>query len=59
MGDDLAKEVRTLQPDIKSLFTSGYAESIVAGRELAEAGSWLKKPYTAKELTARLRELPD
>ncbi|MEJ0095102.1 MAG: PAS domain S-box protein [Methylocella sp.] len=59
MGDELAKKVRTIRPDIKILFTSGYAEPIVAGRELAEAGSWLKKPYTAKELAVRLRELLD
>jgi PAS domain S-box-containing protein len=58
-GDELAKEVRIIRPDIKILFTSGYAEPSIAGRELAEARSWLKKPYTAKELAARLRELLD
>jgi len=58
-GDELAREVRIIRPDVKILFTSGYAEPSVAGRELAEAGSWLKKPYTAKELAARLRELLD
>ena len=59
MGDELAKAVRALRPDVKILFTSGYAEPSIAGRELAEAGSWLKKPYTAKELAARVRELLD
>jgi PAS domain S-box-containing protein len=58
-GDELAREVRAIRPDIKILFTSGYAEPRVAGRELARARSWLKKPYTAKELAARLRELLD
>lgn len=56
-GDELAREVRAMRPDIKILFTSGYAEPSVAGRELARARSWLKKPYTAKELAVRLREL--
>jgi PAS domain S-box-containing protein len=56
-GDELAKEVRIVRPDIKILFTSGYAEPSIAGRELAESRSWLKKPYTAKDLAARLREL--
>jgi CheY-like chemotaxis protein len=56
-GDELAKAVRAIRPRIKVLFTSGYAEPSVAGRELAEAGSWLKKPYTARELAGRLREL--
>ncbi|NRP85286.1 Blue-light-activated protein [Ensifer adhaerens] len=58
-GDELAHKVRTLRPEIKVLFTSGYAEPTIAGRELAEAGSWLKKPYTARELAVRLRELLD
>lgn len=58
-GDELAHKVRALRPEIKVLFTSGYAEPTIAGRELAEAGSWLKKPYTARELAVRLRELLD
>ncbi|WP_117194442.1 hybrid sensor histidine kinase/response regulator [Rhizobium terrae] len=58
-GDELAVEVRTLRPEIKVLFTSGYAEPAIAGRELAQSGSWLKKPYTARELAKRLRELLD
>ncbi|QRM41655.1 PAS domain S-box protein [Rhizobium rhizogenes] len=58
-GDELAHKVRALRPEIKVLFTSGYAEPTIAGRELAEAGNWLKKPYTARELAIRLRELLD
>ncbi|OJY73486.1 MULTISPECIES: PAS domain-containing sensor histidine kinase [unclassified Rhizobium] len=58
-GDELAHKVRALRPEIKVLFTSGYAEPTIAGRELAEAGSWLKKPYTARQLAIRLRELLD
>ncbi|MEQ1408351.1 ATP-binding protein, partial [Neorhizobium sp. Rsf11] len=58
-GDELAAEVRTRRPNIRVLFTSGYAEPAIAGRELAQSGSWLKKPYTARELAVRLRELLD
>lgn len=58
-GDDLARQVRLRRPDIKILFTSGYSEPRVAGRELAAAGSWLRKPYTARDLALRLRELLD
>ncbi|CAD7034151.1 PAS domain-containing sensor histidine kinase [Pseudorhizobium endolithicum] len=58
-GDELADIVRAERPEIKVLFTSGYAEPEIAGRELAASGSWLKKPYTAKELAIRLRELLD
>ncbi|WP_105416803.1 MULTISPECIES: hybrid sensor histidine kinase/response regulator [Neorhizobium] len=58
-GDELAAEVRARRPGMKVLFTSGYAEPAIAGRELAQSGSWLKKPYTARELAVRLRELLD
>ncbi|MEO8882937.1 MAG: PAS domain S-box protein [Devosia sp.] len=57
-GDELAKEVRFRRPDVKILFTSGYAEPAVAGRERA-LGSWLRKPYTAQELSQKMRELLD
>lgn len=56
-GDELARIVRFSWPNIKVLFTSGYAEPEVAGRELAVAGNWLRKPYTSGELATRLREL--
>jgi CheY-like chemotaxis protein len=58
-GDELAAQVRVSRPDIRVLFTSGYAEPAIAGRELAQSGSWLQKPYTARELAVRLRELLD
>ncbi|HEX2146713.1 MAG TPA: PAS domain S-box protein, partial [Pseudorhizobium sp.] len=38
-GDELAEIVREERPDIKVLFTSGYAEPEIAGRELAASGS--------------------
>lgn len=56
-GDELAKRARRIRPGIKVLFTSGYAEPSIARREFAAAGSWLRKPYTARELAVRLREL--
>lgn len=58
-GDQLAEHVRERWPDIRILFTSGYAEPEVAGKELAADESWLKKPYTARELAVQLRALLD
>ncbi|SFB24550.1 PAS domain S-box-containing protein [Rhizobium sp. NFR07] len=58
-GDELANQVRAERPHVRVLFTSGYAEPAIAGRELALSGSWLQKPYTARELAVRLRELLD
>lgn len=58
-GDELAKHARAMRPQIKILFTSGYAEPAVAEREGAGEKGWLKKPYTARDLATRLRELLD
>lgn len=55
-GGELAEHVRALRPHVKMLFTSGYAEPSAAGRAV---GSWLQKPYTARDLALRLRELLD
>ncbi|HLH49176.1 MAG TPA: PAS domain S-box protein [Roseiarcus sp.] len=55
-GDELAEEARTARPDLKVLFTSGYAEPAVASEGLG-AGAWLKKPYTAAELAEKIRQI--
>ncbi|WP_436081245.1 PAS domain S-box protein [Pararhizobium sp. LjRoot235] len=58
-GDELARYARALRPDLKVLFTSGYAEPNIAGKEFTDPGSWLQKPYSARDLATRLRELLD
>lgn len=58
-GDELAHRARILRSDLKILFTSGYAEPTIAGRELHGDEEWLAKPYTARELEIRLRKLLD
>jgi len=58
-GNELADLARATRPDLKVLFTSGYAEPSVAGKEMVNGDSWLKKPYTAGELAMRLRQLLD
>jgi PAS domain S-box-containing protein len=58
-GDELAELAVSSKPDLKVLFTSGYAEPGVAGRGLERSESWLRKPYTAAELAHRLRKLLD
>jgi PAS domain S-box-containing protein len=55
-GDELAEAALTAKPDLKVLFTSGYAEPAVA-RQGLRAGAWLKKPYTAAELAEKIREI--
>jgi PAS domain S-box-containing protein len=57
-GNDLVEAALATKPDIKVLFTSGYAEPAVARRKL-RAGAWLKKPYTAVELAEIVRDVLD
>jgi PAS domain S-box-containing protein len=58
-GAQLAHRVRAERPAVKVLLTSGFAEPMVAGREQAEFGNWLGKPYTAAELATRIRQVLD
>jgi PAS domain S-box-containing protein len=55
-GDELAEAVLAAHPDLKVLFTSGYAGPAVARQGLG-AGAWLKKPYTTAELAQKIREI--
>jgi PAS domain S-box-containing protein len=55
-GDELAQAALAVRPDLKILFTSGYAEPAIA-RQGLRAGAWLKKPYTAAELATTIRDL--
>jgi CheY-like chemotaxis protein len=55
-GDELAEAALAARPDLKVLFTSGYAEPAIARQGLG-AGAWLRKPYTAAELAEKIREI--
>ena len=55
-GDELAEAALAVKPDLKVLFTSGYAQPAVARQGLG-AGASLKKPYTAAELAEIARSL--
>jgi PAS domain S-box-containing protein len=57
-GVDLAHEARRRRPELKVLFTSGYAEPAAGkGSRLTANVGWLGKPYSINELDAKLREL--
>jgi PAS domain S-box-containing protein len=56
-GSDLAQEARRRLPEIKILFTTGYAQPDVVRRGLAESANWLNKPYTALDLARKLRDV--
>ena len=57
-GADLAHEARQRFPDLRILFTSGFAEpGIVNSDVMTERSAWLGKPHSLAELDAALREL--
>jgi signal transduction histidine kinase len=57
-GADLAREARKLQPDLKVLFTTGYARSALDRHEAGEKSiELLLKPFRVDELAVKVREL--
>ena len=59
-GLDLAREVRRRRPEIKVLFTSGYADpAMIEGGTLTTNDAWLGKPFSRADLAYKLRELLD
>ena len=59
-GIDLAELARRYRPDLKVLFTSGYAEPALSkDRSPLANAAWLGKPYTTAALADKLRELLD
>jgi PAS domain S-box-containing protein len=56
-GDELARKVRGRWPQVKILLTSGFSEPHAAEKEIEAGAGWLKKPYTASEMSIRLRLL--
>ncbi len=57
-GVELARRLRKVLPELKVLYVSGY-DATAAGLALGADGpdAFLGKPFTARELEARLREL--
>ena len=57
-GADLARDARELQPDLKVLFTTGYARSALDKESTGEAAiQLLLKPFGVDELARKIREI--
>jgi CheY-like chemotaxis protein len=57
-GADLAREARKLQPDLKVLFTTGYARSALDKEHNGERGvDVLLKPFGIEELALKVRQV--
>jgi len=52
------REARQLNPSIKFIYVSGYAESMCAGDLINEQGArLLDKPYSQEQLAAAIKEV--
>jgi two-component system, cell cycle sensor histidine kinase and response regulator CckA len=59
-GKELADRLRTVRPEAKLLFISGYTASAVArDRALEPDAAFLQKPFTPGALVAKVREVLD
>lgn len=60
MGDELARRAQELRPNLKVLFTSGFAEASIEGGHGAASvkrRNLLSKPYRKADLARRLEEV--
>lgn len=59
-GTELARLLTENRPDLKVVFTSGYAAEIFRGEiDLPREAAFLAKPYPAEELLRQLRQVLD
>lgn len=59
-GPVLAKEAQARRPDLRVLFTTGYAQSAVLKRgDLIGDAEMIGKPYNNEDLARRIREILD
>jgi PAS domain S-box-containing protein len=57
-GRDLAKKLLAINPDIKSLFMSGYTANVIAQQGVLDTGmSFIQKPFSSRELGGKLRRI--
>ncbi|HEX2734381.1 MAG TPA: response regulator [Polyangiaceae bacterium] len=57
-GPELAEHLRSLRPDLKVLFMSGYGQSVLAYSDLSKTQvSMIHKPFTPSALVERIRDV--
>jgi len=56
-GTELAKRLRTIQPDLKVLYMSGYTDNAIVHHGLLDPGTpFIQKPFSIRDLSAKIQE---
>lgn len=55
-GRDLARQLRSRQPNLKVIYTSGYSAEIMGSDSEFNDGPFLPKPYSAPQLAQMVRD---
>ena len=59
-GTELGQRLREHRPEIRILYTSGYADNAIVTHDvLAPNAAFLTKPYVAESLLGKVREVLD
>jgi FixJ family two-component response regulator len=59
-GRDLAKQLISLYPKLKTLFMSGYTSNVIAHHGVLYDGiHFIQKPFSKQALAAKVREALD
>jgi CheY-like chemotaxis protein len=59
-GRELSEQFRRRHPDARMLFTSGYADDVIARRGVLQGSiAFLPKPYSSEQLLAKVRTVLD
>jgi PAS domain S-box-containing protein len=57
-GRDLARQMISLYPELKTLFMSGYTANVIAHHGVLDEGvEFIEKPFSKNDLAARIRAL--
>ncbi len=57
-GRDLAEQIRSLFPDIRVLFMSGYTANVIVHQGMLDKGvDFLQKPFSTNDLALKVREV--
>lgn len=56
-GRDFANQLKSLYPDVKTLFMSGYTTNVIAHHNMEkEDRLFIEKPFTMKDIAIKVRE---